>query len=186
MTKLATYYHVCEYRKPDEGISGQIESYFEEEKRYNESFPENQIKKPIGKNLDHVVFKYLESWSLNFLFDRTVRDELNKNTIEYYSFIKWYAIVDVYNQLQNWKEKVFDGTWREWLEFLDSTEFANGVIKNILNQDVIFTLLLPKKEADPRNFYKSAEARKKFEKNSGSFPKFKLDISRANLRGEVV
>ncbi len=179
MTKLALFYHVCEYRKPDEGISGQIESYFEEDKRYNESFPENQIKKPIGKNLDHIVFNYLDSWNLNFVFDRKVQHELNKSTQEYYQYIKWYGIVDVYAQLQSWKEKVFKGTWREWVDFIDSPEFANGIIKYAKPRCVAYVNMMPKNEADPRNFYKATEGRKKFEKNSGSFLQFKTELNKA-------
>ena len=179
MTKLAHIYHVCEYRKPDEGISGQIESYFEEEKRYNEAFPENQIKKTIGKNLDHIVFNYLDSWSLNFLFDRTIYHELSQKTKEYYGYVKWYALVDVYSQLQSWKEKVFTGTWREWNEFMDSSEFDNGLIKYAKPRCVFYVSILPKNSADPRNFYKATEGRKKFEKNSGSFIQFKKEVNRA-------
>jgi len=179
MTKLSLYFYICENRKPDEGISGQIESYFDEEKRYNEAFPENPIKKPLGNNLDHIVFKYIECWSLNFLFNRIVYYELNKKVQDHYQYIKWYAIVDVYNQLQNWKEKCFTGGRREWIDFIDSPEYSNGIIKYSKPRCIVYVGMLPKNEADPRNFYKATEGRKKFEKNSGNFTQFKQALNQA-------
>ncbi|MHB8156506.1 MAG: AIPR family protein [Desulfocucumaceae bacterium] len=179
MTKLALFFSICEYKKPDEGISGQIESYFEEEKRYDDAFPENQIKKPLGKYLDHIVFKYIDSWRLYYLLDRTVYYELSNKKQEYYQFIKWYALVDIYNLLQNWKEQVFAGTWREWVEFIDSPEYSNSIVKYSKPRCAKFIDMLPKNEADPRNFYKSTAGRKKFEMHSGSFIKFKQELNKA-------
>jgi AIPR protein len=179
MNKLAHIYYVCEYKKPDEGISGQIESYFAEEKRYNDAFPANQIKKPLGNNLDHIIFKYIESWSLNYLLDRYVWYELNKKSQEYYQFLKWYIMIDIYNMLKNWKEKLFNGTWREWTEFIESPEHSNAITKYARFRAPTYLHFLPKSETDPRNFYKSTEGRKKFEKNSGNFSRFRSDLNTA-------
>ncbi len=179
MTKLAHIYYVCEYKKPDEGISGQIEQYFSEEKRYNDAFPANQIKKTLGINLDHIIFKYIDSWSLNFIMDRSVLHELNKKSQAFYQYIKWYVLIDLYNQLQNWKEKVFEGTWREWTEFIDSSEYLNAIIKYARYRYPIYLGMLPKSESEPRNFYKSTEGRNKFEKNYGNFNRFKGEINKA-------
>jgi hypothetical protein len=179
MTKLALFFYSCEYIKPDEGISGQIESYFGEDKRYNETFPENKIKKSLGKNIDHIVFRYIDCWRLNYLFDRIVKHELNNRNREYYQFIKWYAVIDCYTQLQNWKEKIFTGSWREWVEFIDSPEYENSIVKYSKPRCSIYVSMLPKREADPRNFYKSTEGRKKFEKNSGNYIQFKRELNKA-------
>jgi hypothetical protein len=38
--------------------------------------------------------------------------------------------------------------------------------------------MLPKAEADPRNFYKSTTGRNKFLKNSGSYNQFKSEMNK--------
>lgn len=181
MTKLALFYHVCDNKKPDEGISGQIESYFEEDKRYNDAFPENQIKRVLSKNAEHIVFKYLDCWKLYYFLDKVLYHELNKLQKEFYIYVSWYAMVDIYNQLQSWKDKFFDGTWREWMEFMESSEFDNGMVKYAKPRYVIYLNMLPSGEYEPRNFYKSTEGRKKFEKNSGNFNSFKAETNKAYL-----
>src|SRR5690606_20178241 len=70
MTELAHCYYVSEFKKPDEGIAGAIEAYFEEDKRYSDAFPEIQIKKPVTNKVDHIVFKYIDSWRLYYFIDR--------------------------------------------------------------------------------------------------------------------
>lgn len=178
MTKLALHYYVSEYKKPDEGIAGSIESYFEEDKRYSDSFPENQIKKPLTEKVDHIVFKYIDCWRINYFLDRTFFKELTAKHKDRYQYVGWYVQVDAYNQLQDWKEKVFKGTWREWIEFISSNYFENGMIKYLKPRYSIYFDMLPKTEDDPRNFYKSTTGRNKFLKNSGSFTSFKQEINK--------
>ncbi|MDT3696017.1 MAG: AIPR family protein [Ignavibacterium sp.] len=173
MTKLALYYYVCEYRKPDEGIAGEIETFFEEQKRYDDSFPASLIKKPLSKGVDHIIYNYVECWNLHFLIHRHFSWEITKKQEEYFLYVSWYLLVDIYQQIQNWKEKVYTGTGREWLEFIDSPEFRNGIIKYSKLRYNIYMKMLPKRELEPRNFYKSVEGRKKFLSNSGNINQFK-------------
>lgn len=176
MTDLAQCYYVVSQKKPDEGISGGIESYFEEEKRYSASFPENEIKKTI-KNLDHIVFKYLDSWRLKYVIDKSVKNEIPLKLKELRSFIYWYVLADCYNQLQDWKEKSFKGTWRDWIDFTTSSYFENGIIKYVKQRYKVYYDMLPKSEIDPRSFYKSTNGRNKYLKNSGNFTLFKTEIN---------
>jgi hypothetical protein len=179
MTGLAQVFNVCEYKKPDEGVAGAIEEYFEEEKRYEDSFPESQIKKTIGNNITHIVFRYIDCWSLSFFIDREFSRELSNKHLELYKFIYWYILVDAYNQLQDWKEKVFRGTWREWIDFIESPQYKNRLIKYLKQRYIVYFNMLPTAEIDPRNFYKKTEGRNKFLKNSGKFLVFKSEMARA-------
>ncbi|OPZ91331.1 MAG: AIPR protein [Firmicutes bacterium ADurb.Bin419] len=179
MAKLAYNYHFCNYKKPDEGISGGIESYFEEEKRYEEAFPEKQIKKALPNNTDHIVFNYIESWNLRFLMDRYFYYELNKAQAEFYPFVFPYVMVDIYHQLQYWKASQYSGTWRVWLEFIDKSEYRNGIIKYAKQRYKVYMKMLPKSEVDPRNFYKTSEGRKKYLKHQGNSLLFRKEISKA-------
>ncbi len=179
MTKLALYFYICQYKKPDEGITGEIESFFEEEKRYNDSFPENEIKKYITHDANHIIYNYIESWRLYYLVYKQLPYELNNNQSEYFEYIKWYSIVDVYQQLQIWKGKYYSGSGREWLDFIDSPEFSNGIIKYSKSRYNIYMSILPKKEKDPRNYYKSVDGRNKFLKNSGNTNDFKTKINKS-------
>jgi hypothetical protein len=178
MTKLSLIFNTCEYKKPDEGVAGAIESYFEEEKKYNETFPESKIKKPLGSSVDHIVFKYIDCWNLKFFLDRTFKSELNTKQKDFYIYISWYILVDVYIQLQDWKEKVFTGTWHEWIEYTESQYFKNALIKYLRPRYNAYLKMLPKDEVEPRNFYKSLDGRKKFTKDSGSFNLFKQEINK--------
>jgi hypothetical protein len=178
MTKLAMYYYVSEYKKPDEGITGSIESYFEEDKKYSDSFPETKIKKPLSEKVDHIVFKYIDCWRIKFFLDRIFLKELSAKHKERYQYVGWYVQVDAYNQLQDWKEKVFKGTWREWIDFISSNYFENGMIKYLKPRYSIYFDMLPKTEDDPRSFYISTEGRNKYLKNSGSFTTFKHEINK--------
>jgi hypothetical protein len=178
MTKLALHFHVAEYKKPDEGIAGSIESYFEEDKKYSDSFPEAQIKKPLTSKVDHIVFKYIDCWRINYFLDRTFYKELSVKHQELYGFVGWYVQVDAYNQLQDWKDKEFKGTWRDWIDFISSNYFENGMIKYLKPRYKIYFEMLPKQEADPRNFYKSTTGRNVFLKNSGDFISFKQEINK--------
>lgn len=179
MTKLALYFYACQYKKPDEGIAGSIESFFEEDKRYNDTFPENLIKKPLSVNTEHIVFKYIDCWYINFLTSRTFSKGLNKKHLELYAYVSWYLIVDVYHQQIEWKEKYFTGTWHEWMDFLESSEYTNGILRYMKPRYVIYFSMLPKSELEPRNFYKSTEGRNKFQKNSGNNKLFKGEITKA-------
>src|SRR5690606_8873192 len=129
MTRLALHFYVSEYKKPDEGIAGSIVSYFEEDTKYSDSFSETQIKKPLSEKVDHIVFKYIDCWRINYFLDRTFFKELSAKHKDRYTYVGWYVQVDAYNQLQDWKEKVFKGTWREWIDFISSNYFENGMIK---------------------------------------------------------
>src|SRR5690606_24513954 len=88
------------------------------------------------------------------------------------------VLVDSYNQLQDWKEKVFEGTWREWIDFTSSNYFENGLIKYLKLRYKVYFDMLPKAESDPRNFYKSTIGRNKFLKNSGNFNSLKNEINK--------
>jgi hypothetical protein len=178
MTELAHCFYVCEQKKPDEGIAGAIESYFEEDKRYSEAFPEGQIKKPISSKVDHIVFKYIDSWRLYYFIDRKFNQELSAKHQELFGFIYWYVLIDSYNQLQDWKEKVFKGTWRDWIEFISSNYFENGMIKYLKPRYKVYYDMLPKGEADPRNFYKTTTGRNKFLKNAGNYTSFKQELNK--------
>jgi hypothetical protein len=178
MTKLALHFYVCEYRKPDEGIAGSIESYFEEDKKYADAFPEQKIKKPLSSKVDHIVFKYIDCWKISFFVDRTFKKELSARHMALYPFVTWYSQVDVYNQLQDWKEKVFKGTWREWIDFTSSNYFENGLIRYLKPRYKLYFDMLPSTEVDARNFYKSTVGRNKFLKNSGNFTLFKQEINK--------
>jgi hypothetical protein len=178
MTELAHCYFVSSQKKPDEGIAGAIESYFEEDKRYSDAFPEHQIKKPITNKADHIVFKYIDSWRLYYFIDRKVYHEIPVKQKELWNYIYWYVLVDCYNQLQDWKDKHFQGSWRDWTEFILSNHFENGVIKYIKPRYKIYYEMLPKSETDPRNFYKSTTGRSKFLKNSGNATLFKTEINK--------
>ena len=180
MTKLAMCFYVCEYRKPDEGITGQIESFFEEEKRYNDSFPEKEIKKPISHDISHIVFKYLECWNLFYNIDRNLGCELTEKQGDYFKYIFWYVYVDTYQQLQNWKEKYYSGSRIEWLDFLDSPKFTNAIVKYSKNRYSAYMSMLPKRETEPRDFYRSVEGRNKFLKNSGNSIEFKKHLTKAH------
>jgi AIPR protein len=179
MTRLALYFNACHYKKPDEGIAGGIESYFEEDKRYNDTFPENLIKRPISNNTDHIVFKYIDCWYINFLTDRVFSRGLNKSHTELFRYIYWYLVADTYQQQIEWKEKHYNGTWHEWLDFLESAEYRNGILKYMKPRYVAYFSMLPKSEIDPRNFYKSTEGRNKFLKKSGNSKLFKRVVSTA-------
>lgn len=181
MTKLALYFYVTEYKKPDEGIAGAIESYFEEDKRYADCFPETQIKKPLTSKVDHIVFKYIDCWRINYFLDRTFKKELSATQQELFSFVGWYAQVDAYNQLQSWKEQVFKGTWREWIDFISSNYFENGMIKYLKPRYRIYFEMLPKSATDARSFYISTIGRHKFLTNSGNFTSFKKEMSKAYM-----
>ncbi len=181
MTKLALYFHASEFKRPDEGIAGSIETYFEEEKRYSDSFPENQIKKPIVTNkVDHIVFKYIDAWRIAYLMDKTFSKELSDKHSELYDLVSWYLQIDSYHQLQDWKEKVFKGTWREWIDFIATPFFENAMIKYFKPRYKYYFDMLPKSEINPRNFYKSTTGRNKFIKNSGNFNLFKKELNRAH------
>jgi hypothetical protein len=179
MTSLALVYNVAEFQKPDEGIAGAIESYFEEDKKYSDSFPENQIKKPLSNYVDHIVFKYIDCWSLSYFLDKVFFKELTKIHQDLYGYVGWYLHVDVYNQLQNWKEKIFQGSWREWLDFMESPQIQNAIIKYSKPRYAKYFDMLPESEADPRNFYKSTVGRNRFLKNNGNFTQFKSEMKKA-------
>ncbi len=179
MTRLALYYYVCNFKKPDEGVAGEIESFFEEDKRYNDSFPEQHIKKSIGHDINHIIFNYVECWNLYFLFRRKFSYELSDRQLEYFNYVVWYVLVDVYQQLQNWKEKYFLSGRFEWLEFIDSPEFISGIIKYSKKRYIHYISILPKRELEPRNFYKSVDARNKFIKNSGSPREFNANLNKS-------
>ena len=177
MVRLAMIYHVCEYRQPDKGVEGNIESYFEEEKKYNESFPEKLIKRALTNTLDHIVFKYIDSWFLFFWAHRYLNDELNKSQQELFEYLKWYVIVDTYQQLQDWKEKYFNESWREWTSFIDTKEYGNAILKYMKFQYPKYFSMIPKREQELRNYLKSSEARSKFIKVSSNQFEFKKKIS---------
>jgi hypothetical protein len=178
MTELALCYYVSEYKKPDEGIAGAIESFFEEDKKYSYAFPESLIKKPITNKVDHIVFKYIDSWRLYYFIDRKFFHEITIKQRELWALLYWYVLVDGYNQLQDWKEKVFSGTWREWIEFTSSNFFENGMIKYLKPRYKIYFDMLPKTETNPRNFYKNTTGRNKYLKNSGNFNQFKIEMNK--------
>jgi hypothetical protein len=180
MTRAALIYHVCEYKKPDEGISGSIETYFEEEKRYEEAFPENQIKKKLSRGLDHVVFRYIESWRLKYMITK-MYGEVTYKQRDLYKLLEWYVLVDVYQQQQVWRDKFFQGTWRDWIDFIESSVYNNAVVKYAKKRFGVYEKMLPKKEVDPRNFYKALEGRRKFIKNSGNFRLFRQLSSKAYI-----
>jgi hypothetical protein len=177
MVKLAMYYHVCEYNKPDEGVTGNVELYFEEEKRYHESFPEKMIRRPII-SLDHIVFKYIDCWYLYFFANRFLHDELSKKQQELFSYVMWFVLVDAYQQQKLWKERYFEEGWREWTSFIDTSEYGNAIIKYMKLRYPKYLSLIPKNEQEPRNYLKSLDARKKFLKNSGNQVAFKKELNK--------
>jgi hypothetical protein len=179
MAKLAQIFHVSEYKKPDEGVSGSTESYFEEDKKYSESFPEAQIKKTLTNRVDHIVFKYLDCWRINCFLPRIFYKELSQKHKDLFAYISWYVQVDAYNALQDWKEKVFKGTWREWMDFVSSNHFENGMINYLKPRYKVYYDMIPKNEVDPRSFYMSTVGRNKFSNNNGDFTFFKQELNKA-------
>ncbi len=179
MTKLAVNYNACYFKKPDEGIASGIESYFEEETKYKNTFPENLIKKPLSHTTDHIVFRYIECWHLMFFADRTFKKCLGKKQLELVNYVNWYLVVDVYHQQIEWREKHFKGVWQEWMEFLESPEYTNAMMKYMKPRYVIYFNMLPKTELEARNFYKSTDGRNMFLKNSGSPTQFKAEMNKA-------
>jgi hypothetical protein len=179
MDKLALYYHVMNKKRPDDGVSGEVESYFEDENKYNNCFPEDYIKKDIQHDIKHIVFNYIECWRLYFIITRELAKKLTNKQKDLSEYINWYLMVDSYQQLQAWKEKSFDNNRIEWIDFLTSSQFTDGIVKYSRERFGIYLLMLPKRETDPRKFFKSAEGRAKFLKNQGSVREFSKNMDKA-------
>jgi hypothetical protein len=182
MTRLAHIFYSCHYSKPDEGVAGKVESFFGEEKKYEDSFPENLIKKTLTQKPDHIVFNYIDSWQIFYAIDRNLASMLRPNFQDVFSYVRWYISADIYQQLQRWKEQVYSGSWRDWLDFIESNEFIDGVLRYAKKRYSVYYGLIPKKEMDARNFFKSLEGRKKFTKNPGSYSAFKAEIAKVYKR----
>ena len=178
MSKLPLFFNACEFKKPDEGIAGANESYFEEDKKYNDSFPEGKIQRPLLGNSNHIIFKYIDCWSLSYYIERTFRHTIAKKYADLYDFVYWYLLVDIYNQLQDWKEKHFGGSGNEWVHFIESEELYDALTRYSKPRYILYHNMLPVNEADPRSFYKHTDGRKKFLKNSGDGDLFFTEITK--------
>jgi hypothetical protein len=176
MTKLALFYSVCDNKRPDEGISGQIESYFEENSKYNEVFPEKTIKHPLNNKLNNIIVRYIECWRFYHIIDRTMKAEILKEDRDLFKLVRWYCLADVYQQIQNWKEIYFKSSWREWLDFIEYPRFEEAIVKYSKKRFGVYVKFLPKGETEARNFYKSKDARQLFLADSGNSQLFNKEM----------
>lgn len=161
MRNLALRYYVCRKNAPHEGVRGNLEELFEEESKYNEIFDENAINRELWNN--HITIRYVTVWSIDQILRKV---ELPKRDKEYSQYTKWFALTDIYTKLTKWKKEYFDMGWHTWIGFRESYEFEKAIMDYGRYGFRVGREIIPKLE-EPRSFFKTKDAVKKYASNTG-------------------
>jgi hypothetical protein len=174
MRNLALRYYVCKKNAPHEGVRGNVEELFEEEKKYNEIFDESAINKDLSGN--HVVINYVTCWNIDQVLQQ-VKFELPRRDAEYFQYTKWFVLNDIYRKLADWKQKKFNLGWKTWIDFIESSQFEKAVLDYSRFAFRIGREIIPARE-DPRSFFKTKDAVIKFSSKT-SIRKFESIMNKA-------
>lgn len=122
MRNLAMRYHVCKKNVPHDGVARGVEDLFEDDNRYDEVFNESKINRDLHSR--HIVIDYVTVWVIDQL---VAKFKLLKREMKYRQYTKWFVLWDVYRRLMEWKKQEFDGSWRDWMDFIESEQFKRGI-----------------------------------------------------------
>lgn len=159
MRSLALRYYVCKKNAPHEGVRGNVEELFEDDATYDEIFDEKAINEDLSEN--HIVIDYLTCWNIDQLLQNNVKKELPNRDKEYFQYTKWFALVNIYRRLMEWKRNKFNLGWRSWVKFIESNQFENAIFKYSKPLFRIGREIIPARE-EPRSYFKTREAVNKF------------------------
>jgi hypothetical protein len=156
MRNLALPYYVCKKDMPNEGVRGNIEELFEEEKKYDYVFDESAINRDL--NSSHVALNYVAVWTIDQLL---MRIGLPKRDDEYWKYSKWFVLNDVYRRMNDWKKSCFTRSWQDWVAFLDSDYFAKAVTRYSQAMFRAAREMIPQRE-EPRKFFRRSDSVARF------------------------
>lgn len=177
MKKLAMLFYVCKKRLPHAGIIGQVEELFEQKNTYKELFPEDSIDRELD-SMNHIVFSYLIAWRLNEMLDRVTK-QLPKRHKALADYTSYFVLADCYHKLIDWRTTNFRiGGWRNWNDFLHSSEFEEGLWQYSRDSFATASSILPKTADDPRKFYRTEDATTRFFPKVASMRQFSSALSR--------
>lgn len=167
MRNLALYYHICKNRAPHDGVRGQVEEIFEETNKYDDVFPEERINRDLNSK-DHIVLAYVTIWTLAELISK-VSKPLPRRYGDLSWYTKYFVLADVSSKLDSWKKNFGLPGWRNWKEFVESSELENKLWGLIDKSFRIATDMIPKAElANPRKFLARKEATQRFDAKAQS------------------
>ncbi len=175
MRNLALRYRVCAKNAPHLGVTGDIDTLFEQDTKYDEVFDESAIRKDVG--LGHVVVSYLTVWNIDQIVQKLELPKLDRVNRQQ---TRWFVLADAYGKLRDWRTRKFDGGAKLWIDFLESPEFEKALSQYCWYAFPMVRKMLPKRE-QPRKFLASPEASKKFA-NKTSYRKLRGLMNRAYKR----
>lgn len=176
MRNLALYYYMCRKHVPHEGVRGEVEQIFEEDQKYDETFPEDSINKELSIN--HVALNYVTVWNIAEALDTFISD-LRKYTRELSQYTWFFVLADIYGKLLDWRAMWFDlHGWRYWKEFIESDELKEGLWQYARRGFEVGTAIIPRNE-EPRRFFKTKEATQRFASKVTSARGFNTAVSRS-------
>jgi hypothetical protein len=167
MRHLALRFYVCDQDLPHEGVRGNIERLFEDDKVYDKVFKENLILEKLNDN--HIVIRYLTCWKLDYLLRRRVRNKLSKSVKTNFRYVVWFVLNDLYHKAIDWRDEK-QISLDDWKNFMDSEYFIESVRRYTKS---IFRIgaEMASRQADPQRYFKTRESKDEF--NSKTFkPKF--------------
>jgi hypothetical protein len=124
MWKLAPLYYCSKRHAPHSAVSMHVQELFSEESRYNDIFNQVEInRQPDGQ---HIMLKYIAVWNLSQILQGR-KNDLPDRDYEYFQYTQYFVLADLYEKLMEWKTRKFSLTWKSWIEFVESEEFAREV-----------------------------------------------------------
>lgn len=159
MTNLALRYYVCKKNAPQEGVRGNVEELFEEEKKYSDIFNETAINSDLSDN--HIVFNFATCWRIDQILVKDTKKNLLKRDIEYFRYTRWYVLSDCYSKVMEWKKDNFDMGWQAWTDFIDSPRFRKVITDYSRTAFKVGREIIPKHD-EPSIFFKTKQAVNKF------------------------
>ncbi len=163
MRHLALIFYVCEKDAPHEGVRGNIERLFADDKVYGQVFKENLISEKLNDN--HIVIHYLTCWRLFYLLRKKVKNKLPRSVKTYFRYVVWFVLNDLYHKTIDWRYENYISL-EDWKNFMNSEYFIESVRKYSKH---IFRLgvEIASRQDDPLRYFKTRESKEEF--NSKTF-----------------
>ena len=158
MRHLALRFYVCDKGMPHEGVRGNIEELFEDDKLYDQVFNENLISEKL--NNDHIVIRYLTCWRLFYLMQKKVKNKLSRRVKTYFRYVVWFVLNDLYHKTIEWRDKN-QISLEDWKNFMDSEYFIEFVRKYSKRIFCIGAEIASRQD-DPLRYFKTSESTKVF------------------------
>jgi len=162
MRKLAPLYYCCKKHAPHTTVAMYVQELFREESRYNKIFNRTQINREM--NAQHIVLKYITVWNLSQIL-RSRRNDLPKRDKEYFQYTQFFVLADSYDKLKKWKARKFKLSWKSWIDFVESEEFAREVWTYARFAFRIGREIIPELE-EPRRFFRGRKSTERFEQKT--------------------